>query len=75
MKRINLIAVLMVGMIVFSLTACRSGKQLTDAVPDLKGKETEWATKATAEMIKTGVVTSKMNLQVSLDGKNISGSV
>ena len=74
MKRINLIAVLMVGMIVFSLTACRSGKQLTDAVPDLKGKETEWATKATAEMIKTGVVTSKMNLQLSLDGKNISVS-
>ena len=74
MKVVNLICVAMVGTVLFLLSGCRSSKHVAGTVPDVVVGEAAWNEKVTADMIKSGVITAKMGLELSIDGKSISVS-
>ena len=54
------------------LSSCRSSKQVATTTDDLKAKEVMWPQKVTSAVVNTGTVTSKMNIELFVDGKRIS---
>lgn len=62
----------LLGVCVLILSSCRSSKQVATTTDDLKAKEVMWTQKVTSAVVNTGTVTSKMNIELFVDGKRIS---
>lgn len=73
MNRYKIGSWMVVAVVLMTLSACRTTRQIEDRRAD-GGLEpdTEWADKVTGVALKDGTVTSKMNLSLKLGGKSLS---
>lgn len=74
MKRVYFRQGFLAAVLVFSLAACRSAKDVarTEEHPRGGGSVAEWADRMASSGLKEGTVTSKMSLDLYLGGKSLS---